>query len=86
MRMWWRLSGGLIRVSSDRQEAKMREPFGALVFLAQGRRPWLVGEMGVAEGVAMPMNSVMELLVKLESQTLPEASIARPRGLLMPAA
>ena len=27
----------------------------------QGRWPWVVGEMGVAEGVAMPMNSVMEL-------------------------
>ena len=27
----------------------------------QGRWPWVVGEMGVAEGVAMPMNSVREL-------------------------
>jgi len=39
----------------------MREPLGALVFLVQGRWPWLVGEIGVAVGVAMPMNSVMEL-------------------------
>jgi hypothetical protein len=27
----------------------------------QGRWPWFVGEIGVAEGVAMPMNSVREL-------------------------
>ena len=38
--------------------------------------------MGVAVGVAIPTNSVMELAVKLVSQTLPEASMARPRGLL----
>jgi len=42
--------------------------------------------MGVAAGVAMPTNSVMELAVKLVSQMLPEASMARPRGLLMPGA
>jgi hypothetical protein len=32
-----------------------------LLLILQGRWPWVVGEMGVADGVAMPMNSVREL-------------------------
>jgi hypothetical protein len=32
-----------------------------LLLILQGRWPWVVAEMGVTEGVAMPMNSVMEL-------------------------
>ena len=52
----------------------------------QGRWPWVVAEIGVTDGVARPTNSVTELLVKLVTQILPEASMARPRGLLRPAA
>ena len=47
----------------ERISATMKQlrRWGASLSVFQGRWPWVVGEMGVAVGVAMPMNSVREL-------------------------
>ncbi len=47
------------RVNSP--EKKITAKAMGLPPVLHGRWPWVVGEMGVAEGVAMPMNSVREL-------------------------